>query len=242
MVKDDFRLPRFGIDLDGHGGDVPERGGFLPGDVPRQFLQAGEVPQGGVSLERGRGTVAAAFHQQRLCRDEAQLSQKFHVVVLFRQLHGLDKAPQGFHAVPCFSGIFPIPWSGAADIGAVHQFERMAGVLVQERGVHQEIRVAAVTLHLFLQNGIQIDGIIQGIETGKSLEVKKQICPAVLVVIFMKLFQSLFRRLLEQSFTQKFFKVFNSLLPLLRGNRGTFDFRWGMLLRRGGGVRRRRHS
>ena len=105
----------------------------------------------------------------------------------------------------------------------------MAGVLVQERGVHQEMGVASVTLHLFLQNGIQIDGIIQGIETGKSLAVKKQICPAVLVVIFMELFQGLFRRFFEQPFTQKLFNVFNSLLPLLRGNRGTFNFRRGML-------------
>ena len=132
-------------------------------------------------------------------------------------LHGFDKAPQGFHTVPCFSGIFSIPWPGAADIGAVHQFERMAGTLVQECGVPQEMRIGAVALHLFLQNGIQIDGIIQGIETGKSLVVKKQICSAVLVVIFMELFQGLFRRFLEQPFCPvSFFKVFNSLLPLLR--------------------------
>ncbi len=242
MVKNNFRLSCSGIDHDGNGGDVSKRGCFLFGDVIRQFLQVGQVPQGCVRLEGGKGSVAVSFDRQRLCRDEAQLSQKFHVVALLRKLHGFDKAPQGFHTVPCFSGIFSIPWPGAADIGAVHQFERMAGTLVQECGVPQEMRIGAVALHLFLQNGIQIDGIIQGIETGKSLVVKKQICSAVLVVIFMELFQGLFRRFLEQPFAQKLFKVFNSLLPLLRGNRGIFTLRKGMLLRRGGCVRRGRHS
>ncbi len=107
---------------------------------------------------------------------------------LLRQLHGLGKAPQGFHPVPRFPGIFPVPWLGAADVGAVHQFERMAGVLVQMGSVHQEIGIAAVAFHLLLQDGIQIRGIAQGIETGQSLVIKKKVRSAVLVVVFVKLF------------------------------------------------------
>ena len=73
-------------------------------------------------------------------------------------------------------------------VGAVHQFERMAGVLVQMGSVHQEIGIAAVAFHLLLQDGIQIRGIVQGIETGQSLVIKKKVRSAVLVVVFVKLF------------------------------------------------------
>ena len=73
-----------------------------------------------------------------------------------------------------------------------------------------------MAFHLFLKNGVQIRGIVQGVQILEGSVVKGQILPAVLVIVFVKLFQSLFRGLLEEPFIQKFVHGLDGLLPLLR--------------------------
>ena len=49
----------------------------------------------------------------------------------------------------------------------------MEGVLIQEGGIHQELRIIPVALHLLLQDGIQVQGIVQGVQSLERLVVEK---------------------------------------------------------------------